>query len=131
MSFIDTLKDKLGGGDSMQLVLAGALVLIIIIALLPLIFGGDDNGNANTPDQYHMWDIDAEKEILVPAEEVPSEISMTPGMPVEVNVDGETHRAVLMPKCPKCKEYYRPGSEECTKCRVNISEYNRERFRND
>ena len=143
-----------GGGDKIQYLLAGTLVLVIVISLIAAITTFSDRKGAGL-DEHHFYDVETGEEFVITADEMkemaksrkPGDLPMgRPGTAMNmrmVNPKTGERTGIPMTKCVKCEEWFLPeylmsedprarmsGVSICTHCGTNQIEYIREQRRN-
>lgn len=116
MGFMDTIErigEKVGlsGGDSMQYLLAGTLILVIVISLISVFvgFSGDSPGEGGEPAEMKFFCLETNKEFTIKPEELNQEEMMDHPARVRVMSPYSNKRTgIQMVCCPECKKYYVP-----------------------
>ena len=150
MSIIQRIVDKLPGGDRMQYILVGTLILVIIISLFSIFLAGgkkgESQGHGETP---RFWCIETEKEFTLKPEDFgPGGRMMGLSGSRVISPYTDKLTGVPMMKCPnpECKKWFvplmyldaadvdgpmpsigKPGGMVCTYCGTDIQKWYEDR----
>ncbi len=119
-----TIGDKLGlrgGGDKVQYLLAGTLVLVILISLVAAISSFTGGGRDKGPNEFHYYDVVTGEEFVLSRDQMMEQSKMEgpggpegmpggmmPGMPGMrvINPSTGERNGIPMMQCPACKKWF-------------------------
>jgi hypothetical protein len=156
MSFFENLKEKidekLSSGDSMQYIMAGTLILVIVIALgfvISSVFNGGPGAGEAVEARFYC--LETGKEFTIDPADNPEMMMGDPMMGGRVTSPYTNEKTgVPMMRCPACEEYFvpeawkqepQPGQPPmmmmdpmgqqivCPHCNTDIHEYYRQKAR--